>query len=107
MEVSLKLVTVWMYVSAVFALVNTLLIIILLWMYTSSFRRIRSSFSAGLLVFVVFFLAQNISIIVLWYQLFSASSVASTIVDTAAPYMSLINIVETVALASLVKVSME
>jgi hypothetical protein len=99
------MVAIWMFVSAGFALLNTVLILILLWLYSSNFRRIRTSFTLGLVMFVVFFLAQNIFIIVLWYQLYSIAPVAGDIVDSASPYMTIINLVETIALLSLLRVS--
>jgi|SRR5579875_1142467 len=98
---------VWLYAAAVFALVNTVLIVILLWLYSSSFRKIRSTFTAGLIVFALFFLIQNVAIIVFWYQLYSLVPTAIQIVDAASPYMTVINLVETVALLSLVRISLK
>lgn len=98
---------IWIYVSAVFALLNTALIIILLWLYSMSFRRIRSTFTVGLLLFVFFFLIQNVVIIIFWYQLFSMAPSAASIVDAFSPYMTAVNVVETVALLSLVRVSLK
>jgi hypothetical protein len=100
--------TPWMFVAGAFALLNTVLILILIWLYSSSIRKIRTTFTLGLILFVVFFLAQNISIVVLWYQLYSiapSAPLAGQIVNTAAPYMTIINAVEAVALAVLVAVS--
>jgi hypothetical protein len=99
---------IWLYAAAVFALANTVLIIILLSLYSSSFRKIRSSFTIGLILFALFFLIQNIAIIIFWYQLYSlVSTPAITIVDAASPYMTAINLIETIALAVLVRVSMK
>lgn len=96
-----------MFVAAGFALLNTVLILALLWLYSANYRRIRTTFTLGLILFVIFFLAQNLSIIVLWYQLYAIAPIATAIVDTAAPYMTVINVVEAVALLSLVRVSMK
>jgi hypothetical protein len=98
---------VWLYVSAVFALANTVLILILVSLYASSFRKIRSPFTLGLILFAVFFLIQNIAIIVFWFQLYSLGPSFTAIVDSASPYMTVINLVETVALISIVRVSMK
>jgi len=98
---------VWLYASAVFALANTALIIILVSLYASSFRKIRSPFALGLILFAVFFLLQNIAIIIFWYQLYSLVPTASNIVNSASPYMTIINLVETIALISIVRVSMK
>jgi len=104
---------IWLYAAAVFAILNTVLIIVLLWLYSSSFRKIRSSFTIGLIAFVLFFLVQNVVIIVFWYQLFLVASGASvgsqiaSLIDAASPYMVAINLVETLALAFLVRVSLK
>jgi len=101
------MVAIWMFVAAGFALVNTVLILALLWLYTTNYRRIRTTFTLGLILFIVFFLAQNLFIIILWYKLYNVASVAGAIVDTAAPYMTIINLVETIALLSFVRVSLK
>ena len=99
---------IWLYVAAVFALANTVLIVILLSLYSSSYRKIRSPFTIGLILFALFFLIQNIAIIIFWYQLYNLVPTAvGGVVDAAAPYMTFINLVETVALAILVRVSMK
>jgi hypothetical protein len=98
---------IWLYAAAVFALANTVLIIILLSLYSSSFRKIRSSFTAGLILFALFFLLQNIAIIIFWYQLYNLVPTATAIVEAASPYMTVINLIETIALAILVRVSMK
>jgi hypothetical protein len=101
------LVAIWIFVSAGFALLNTVLILVLLWLYSSNYRKIRTTFTMGLMLFVVFFLAQNLAIIILWYQLYSISTIASAVVNSAAPYMTIINSVETVALLSLLRISVK
>lgn len=101
------MVEIWIYISAVFALANTVLIIILLWLYSTSFRRIRSTFTVGLLLFVLFFLIQNVVIIIFWYQLYSLVPSAAPTVNAFSPYMTAVNAVETVALLSLVRVSLK
>jgi hypothetical protein len=98
---------VWIFVPAGFALLNTVLILILLWLYSSNYRKIRTTFTLGLILFVIFFLAQNVSIIVLWYQLYSIAPIATAIVNSAAPYLTVINSLETVALLSLVRISVK
>ena len=97
----------WLYVSAIFALANTLLIVILIVLYSGSLKRIRSPFTLGLLVFALFFLIQNISIIVFWDWLYNMVPTAQSVVDIASPYMTVINAVETVALISLVRTTMK
>lgn len=84
-----------------------MLIVILVSLYTSSFRKIRSPFALGLILFAVFFLIQNLAIIIFWYQLYQLAPSAVAIVNSASPYMTVINLVETVALISIVRVSMK
>ena len=97
---------IWLYAAAVFALANTVLIIILLSLYGSSFRKIKSTFTMGLILFALFFLLQNIAIIIFWYQLYNlAPTTAGPIVDAASPYMTVINLIETIGLAILVRVT--
>jgi hypothetical protein len=101
------LITVWMFVAAGFALLDTALIVILLWLYSANVRKIRTTFTLGLVFFVLAFLAQNLFIIFLWYKLYSIAPIAVGIVDTAAPYMTVINLAEAVGLAALVRVSLK
>jgi hypothetical protein len=98
-------ITPWMFVAAGFALVNTVLILVLLALYSSSARKIRTTFTLGLILFTIFFLAQNISIVILWYQLYSIAPSATAVVNTAAPYMTVINAVEAFALAIMVAIT--
>jgi hypothetical protein len=97
---------VWLYIAAVFALANTVLILILVVLYSSSFRKIRSPFTLGLILFAVFFLLQNLAIIIFWFQLYQLGPTAA-IVNSASPYMTVINLVETIALISLVRVTIK
>ena len=47
-------------VAALFSTINVLLLIGLLWIYASSFRKIRTEFTTGLLFFAALFLVQNL-----------------------------------------------
>ena len=47
-------------VAAFFSTINVLLLIGLLWIYSSSFRKVRAEFTAGLLFFAGLFLVQNL-----------------------------------------------
>ena len=60
----------------------------------------------GLIVFAVFFLLQNVAIIIFWFQLYQLGPTVA-IVNSASPYMTVINLVETIALISLVRVTMK
>ncbi|MDG6899066.1 MAG: hypothetical protein JRN12_02905 [Nitrososphaerota archaeon] len=95
----------WMNVAAVFAVINVVLVIALLALYFQSWRSYRSSVSVGLMTFSVFFLVQNIVIIVFWTILYGLVPSAQAIVATAAPYLTVINAMETVALANLLRIT--
>jgi predicted membrane protein len=47
-------------VAAFFSAVNVLLLIGLVWIYASSFRKVQAQFTAGLLFFAALFLLQNL-----------------------------------------------
>ena len=47
-------------VAAFFSTINVLLLIGLLWIYASSFRKVHAEFTAGLLFFAALFLVQNL-----------------------------------------------
>jgi hypothetical protein len=47
-------------VAAFFSSINVLLLIGLIWIYASSFRKVRAQFTAGLLFFAALFLVQNL-----------------------------------------------
>jgi predicted membrane protein len=47
-------------VAAFFSTVNVLLLLGLIWIYGSSFRKVRAQFTAGLLFFAALFLVQNL-----------------------------------------------
>jgi hypothetical protein len=95
----------WMNVAAVFALVNLALVIGLVGLYFQSWRRVPSSLTAGLIVFASFFLVQNFVIVVFWYVLYGLVASAQPIVTAAAPYLTVINATESVALANLFRIT--
>jgi len=95
----------WMNVAAVFAFVNVALVLILLALYYQSWRRLRSTLTVSLMIFAAFFLVQNLVIVVFWYILYGLVPAAQAIVVAAAPYLVLINLLETVGLSNLVRVT--
>lgn len=97
----------WMNVAAVFALANVVMVLILLSVYLQSWMKIRTSLALGLVLFALFFLAQNAVIVYFWYILYSLVPQAQGIVVAAAPYLVLINLTESLALANLVRVTMK
>jgi len=95
----------WMNVAAVFAIVNVALVFLLLGLYYQSWRRLRSTFTISLMIFAVFFLVQNLVIIVFWYALYGLVPAAEDIVLAAAPYLVVINLMQSVSLGNLVRVT--
>lgn len=95
----------WMDIAAVFAVLNVALVLALLGLYFQSWRNYRSSVSVGLMTFSVFFLVQNVVIVVFWSILYGLVPSAQDIVATAAPYLTVINAMETIALANLLRIT--
>jgi hypothetical protein len=95
----------WMNVAAVFAIANIVIVVLLIVEYSRSWRRVPSGFTAGLVLFAAFFLVQNIVIVVFWYVLYGLVASAQPIVASAAPYLTVINATESVALGNLIRVT--
>lgn len=79
----------------------------LLAIYTDTYRKVRSSFTMGLLLFGSFFVVLNLAILVFWLFLFQNfdSPTLGSFVDQASVYMLLVNIGEALALANLLRVT--
>ena len=95
----------WMNVAAVFAFANIAFVVILIFLYLQGWRRVPSGFTFGLVVFATFFLLQNLVVVVFWYLLYGLVPSAKPVVESAAPYLTLINLTEAVALGNLVRVT--
>ena len=95
----------WMNVAAIFAFLNVAIVMVLLGLYLQSWRKLRSSLSVALTTFAAFFLVQNLVIIVFWLILYSIVPTARDIVVAAAPYLTAINALESLALANLLRVT--
>jgi hypothetical protein len=95
----------WMNVAAVFAVLNVAFVLVLMTLYFQSWRKFRSSLSTGLITFALFFLIQNLVIIVFWLILYGLVPQAQSIVESAAPYLVAINALESVALGNLVRIT--
>jgi hypothetical protein len=87
----------------VVAFLNIAMTMILLGIYLGTYRKIRSSFTMGLVLFGSFFVVLNLAILVFW--LFLYQNAAAPLVDQASAYMLLINIGEAFALANLLRVT--
>jgi len=87
--------------------VNIAMTLTLLAIYVGTYRKIKSSFTLGLVLFGSFFVILNLSILVFWLFLFQNVNVSSatTLVDQASSYMLLVNIGEALALSNLLRVT--
>ena len=96
-----------LWASAVVAFANIAMTLALLAIYIGTYRRIRSSFTLGLVLFGSFFVILNLSILVFWLFLFQNVNVSSAtnLVDQASFYMLLVNIGEALALSNLLRVT--
>ena len=96
-----------LWASAAVAFVNIAMTLALLAIYIGTYRRIRSSFTLGLVLFGIFFVILNLSILVFWIFLFQNVNVsaATSLVDQASFYMLLVNIGEALALSNLLRVT--
>jgi hypothetical protein len=96
-----------LWASAAVAFVNIAMTLTLLAIYIGTYRKIKSSFTLGLVLFGSFFVILNLSILVFWVFLFQNVNVSSTtaLVDQASSYMLLVNIGEALALSNLLRVT--
>ena len=96
-----------LWAAAIVAFANIAMTLALLGIYAGTYRRIRSSFTLGLLLFGTFFVVLNLAILVFWVFLFqqAGSSSLGTFVDEASGYMLLVNVGEALALANLLRVT--
>jgi hypothetical protein len=92
-----------LWLAAVAAFANIAMTLALLGMYLDTYRKIRSSFTMGLVLFGGFFVVLNLSILVFWLFLYQNS--AASLVDQASIYMLLVNVGEALALANLLRVT--
>lgn len=95
----------WMNVAAIFAFVNVALVGLLIYAYVQSWRKVRSGFTASLILFASFFLIQNLVIIIFWFVLYGLVPSAQPVVEGAAPYLTAINAMEAIGLGSLTRVT--
>ena len=87
------------YVDTVVSLGNALLLVILLYVYLGSYRKIKSSFTLGLILFATLLLVQNIlsSSFLLFHQAFRVPEIGAP--------LFLLNITEFFGLAILLRIT--
>ncbi len=96
-----------LWAAAVVAFANIAMTLVLLSIYTGTYRKVRSSFTLGLLLFGTFFVLLNLAVLVFWLFLYqnSTSTVLQDFVDQASFYMLLLNMGEALALGNLLRVT--
>ena len=99
----------FLWLSAVAAFVDIGLVLGLLAMYSQSYRKVRSPFTLGLLLFGIFLVLLLLAVLGFWLFLFtnvaSASPLVASFVETASLWLFVINAAMAVALASLLRVT--
>ncbi len=94
-----------LWASAIVAFANIAMTLALLAIYLGTYRKVKSSFTMGLVLFGSFFVVLNLTILVFWLFLFENVTSAATFVDQASTYMLLVNVGEALALANLLRVT--
>jgi hypothetical protein len=92
-----------LWLAAVAAFANIAMTLALLGIYLGTYRRIKSSFTMGLVLFGSFFVVLNLAILLFWLFLYQNS--AASLVDQASFYMLIVNVGEALALANLLRVT--
>ena len=87
------------------AFANIAMTLTLLTLYVGTYRKIKSSFTLGLVLFGSFFVVLNLAILVFWLFLFENVSSAAAFVDQASAYMLVVNVGEALALVNLLRVT--
>ncbi len=89
------------------AFANIAMTLVLLAIYAGTYRKVRSSFTLGLVLFGSFFVVLNLAILFFWVFLFLnfESATLGTFVDQASVYMLLVNVGEALALVNLLRVT--
>lgn len=90
-----------MLAAAGAAITNIGLLAVIIFTYIQNARLIKSYFTYGLIIVAALFMLQNIVIVIFWSNLYMAEESIKNIVDTAAPYLFVINLAQTIGLAVL------
>ena len=95
----------FLWLSAVAAFVDIGLVLGLLAMYGQSYRKVRSPFTFGLLLFGVFLVLLLLAVLGFWLFLFTRVASAASFVEEASMWLFIINGAMAVALANLLRVT--
>ena len=93
----------WLSAAAAFADIG--LVVALLVLYGQSYRKVRSPFTLGLLLFGVFLVVLLLAVLGFWLFLFTSVSAAGSFVETASMWLFVINGAMAIALANLLRVT--
>ncbi len=91
----------FMLAAAGAAITNIGLLSVIIYTYIQNIRLIKSYFTYGLTIVAALFIVQNIVIVIFWSNLYMAGPSIKNIVDAAAPYLFVINLAQSIALAVL------
>jgi len=87
--------------GAAITITNIGLLSVIIYTYIQNIRLIKSYFTYGLTIVAALFIVQNIVIVIFWSNLYMAGPSIKNIVDAAAPYLFVINLAQSIALAVL------
>ena len=91
----------FMLAAAGAAITNIGLLSVIIYTYIQNIRLIKSYFTYGVTIVPAYFIVQNIVIVIFWSNLYMAGPSIKNIVDAAAPYLFVINLAQSIALAVL------
>jgi len=93
----------WLSAAAAFACIG--LVLGLLIVYSQSYRKVRSPFTLGLLLFGIFLVVLLVAILGFWLFLFTNVAATASFVETASMWLFIVNAAMAVSLANLLRVT--
>ena len=95
----------FLWLSAAAAFADIALVLGLLVLYGQSYRKVRSPFTLGLLLFGIFLVVLLVAILGFWLFLFTNVAAAESFVESASLWLFIVNAAMAVALANLLRVT--
>ena len=95
----------FLWLSAAAAFVDIGLVLGILIIYGQSYRKVRSPFTLGLLLFGVFLVVLLLAVLGFWLFLFTTVASAAPFVETASMWLFVINGAMAIALGNLLRVT--
>ncbi len=90
------------FVSALINVINVVILLVLLYVFTKNYRHIRSGYNIGLIIFTLIFIAENL--IMLHLGIFEWPSVIENVIQI---HMIIINSIELLGLSVLLYITWE